>query len=395
MKSVQYDSTHGLRVVDVPEVVDEKKTKAGMKEPVQMSAEPGMGSGVTLITPSACVANAEIREPRLVQGRAVIAPRLVGICRTDIELTRGYQAFEGILGHEFVGDVVACEDAAMVGRRVVGEINESCGRCKTCLQGLDRHCPDRRVLGIHNLNGCMVERFSLAMENLHCVPDDISDEQAVFVEPLAAAHEILEQIAVRERDRCVVLGDGKLGILCAWTLATVATDVTLVGKHPNKLSLARFGKLKTTERHFEILPGADVVVEATGRPGGLAQAVALVRPRGTIILKSTIAPDAAEKRVSTMDMNGRTSHSEVTISDPGVSTALSLAVVKEVTLIGSRCGPFDRTIRSLRAFGFPVERLIEARYPLSEALTAFEHAKRPGALKVLLSFSSRASAHEE
>ncbi|MBF0500932.1 MAG: alcohol dehydrogenase catalytic domain-containing protein [Candidatus Riflebacteria bacterium] len=315
-------------------------------------------------------------EPRLVHGRAVIAPTLIGICRTDIELTRGYQQFAGIPGHEFVGKVVACEDISLIGQRVVGEINDACGQCEACLRGLGRHCPNRRVLGIHRLAGCMAERFSLPVTNLHLVPEDVPNDRAVFVEPLAAAFEILEQLIITEKDRCVVLGDGKLGILCAWTLATVASDITLVGRHSNKLSLARFGGIKTAERLEDISFAPDLVVEATGRPNGLAQAVELARPRGTIIIKSTIAPDATLDSSSADTNRGQRGFSN--------AQALSQAVVKEITLIGSRCGPFGRALKSLRAFQFPVERLIEARYPLSDAVAAFEHATRPGALKILL-----------
>jgi alcohol dehydrogenase len=296
--------------------------------------------------------------PEAQQGWAVIRVRKAGVCRTDIELTRGYMAYRGVLGHEFVGVVEDCHLSDWVGRRVVGEINAACGRCDRCGEGLDRHCPQRRVLGILDLDGCMADYCTLPVANLHEVPADIADDRAVFTEPLSAAYEILDQVALDGSERCVVLGDGKLGILCAWVLATVAEDVTLIGHHPDKLEAARWRSLKTAGSTDEIEPGADLVVEATGSGTGLAEAMTLCRPRGVLVLKSTVADQG--------ELN------------------LAPIVVKEILVVGSRCGLFEHGLRGLVAHDFPVESLISARYPLVEGEEALEHAARRGVLKVLL-----------
>ena len=292
------------------------------------------------------------------RGWAVIRVHLAGICRTDLELARGYMGFQGVLGHEFVGRVEQCSDTAWVGRRVVGEANAACGRCAWCQRELGRHCPDRSVLGILNLDGCMAERCRLPEANLHAVPDDMPDDVAVFTEPLAAAHEMLEQVPVTESTRCVVMGDGKLGILCAWTLSQACDDVTLVGHHDRNLTIAQWNGVKVARTPAEVAPAADLVVEAAGAGQGLVQSIDLVRPRGTLVLKSTVESQG--------ELN------------------LAGAVVNEITIVGSRCGPFGRTLKAMRAFRFPVERLIEARYPLDEAEAAFARAAERGTLKVLL-----------
>ncbi len=296
-------------------------------------------------------------EPTLRPGWAIIAVRLAGICRTDLEIVRGYMGFRGILGHEFVGDVVECGEAAWLGRRVVGEINAACGVCRVCGAGLPRHCPHRTVLGIQGLDGCLADRCALPIANLHRVPDRLGDTQAVFTEPLAAAYQILDQVAISPGDRCVVLGDGKLGILCAWVLCTTGAEVMLVGHHDSKLERAQRSGVSVA-KHAQGLAGADVVVEATGSPKGLADAMAICRPRGTIVLKSTIAADAG--------MN------------------LAPIVVNEVTVVGSRCGPFDKALHGLSTHSFAVDRLITATYRLDQAVEALEAAGRRGALKVLI-----------
>ncbi|MBN1269493.1 MAG: alcohol dehydrogenase catalytic domain-containing protein, partial [Kiritimatiellae bacterium] len=222
-------------------------------------------------------------------GWAVIRVRQAGICRTDLEITRGYMSFRGVLGHEFVGTVSACSDADRVGQRVVGEINAACGACDWCRRGMGRHCPRRTTLGILNLDGCMAEYCALPVANLHAVPPEIPDDRAVFVEPLSAACEILDQVQVESGMRCVVVGDGKLGILCAWVLATVSSDVTLVGHHREHLEAAEWGGVKTTVGTGGLTPGADVVVEASGSENGLMESIGLCRPRGTLVLKSTVA----------------------------------------------------------------------------------------------------------
>ncbi len=297
-------------------------------------------------------------EPQLKPGWAVLRVSVAGICRTDLEIMKGYMGFRGVLGHEFVGVVHACENESLVGQRVVGEINAACGECEKCLQGLGRHCPHRATLGILNLDGCLAEYCALPIANLHRIPDPISDVRAVFTEPVSAAFEPFEQINITGEERCVVLGDGKLGILCAWALATTCPDVTIVGRHPAKVETAAWRLLQTTTSIDAVAPGADLVVEATGTESGLREAIALCRPRGTIILKSTVAAGAA--------LN------------------LAPVVVNELNIVGSRCGSFQRGLQGLLTYDFPLERLIKGQYPLDEALAAFAHAARPDALKILI-----------
>jgi alcohol dehydrogenase len=297
--------------------------------------------------------------PVVPQGWGRIRVIQAGICGTDLEITRGYKNFQGILGHEFVGTVDQCADPRWLGRRVVGEINVACGQCRWCHQGLERHCPNRTALGILNHDGCMAEYCALPLLNLREVPPNITSDQAVFVEPLAAACRILEQQQLSANERIIVLGDGRLGILCAWVLTSARADVTLVGHHPEKLELARWRHLQTA--HINDLPkqSADLVIESTGRSGGLATAFHLCRPLGTILLKSTVAL--------------------------GENVDLSPVVVNELNILGSRCGRFDDAIQMMQAYpDMPFHRLISARYPLAEGLAAFAHAARPTALKVLL-----------
>lgn len=289
-------------------------------------------------------------------GWAVIRVRCAGICGTDVEITRGYMNFHGVPGHEFTGSVTECDDSSWLDQRVVGEINAACGECEWCRKGLGRHCPNRTVLGILRHDGCMAEYCTLPVRNLHRVPDEMPDDHAVFIELLAAAYEILEQVPVSQETRCIVLGDGKLGILCAWVLSTVCGVVTLLGHHESKLRLAAWNGIGITTDTSSLEP-ADLVVEATGRAEGLEQAAALCLPRGTIALKSTIAE---KSRVS-----------------------LAPLVINEITVVGSRCGLFDPALRGYAAHRYPLDRLIAARYPLEQGLPAFE-AARAGGLKVLL-----------
>jgi threonine dehydrogenase-like Zn-dependent dehydrogenase len=279
--------------------------------------------------------------------------------------------FKGVLGHEFVGVVERAPGAEeadkkhpadkrhpLEGRRVVGEINVACDDCPTCKAGHPTHCPHRTTLGIGGRDGALAEYLTLPIRYLHPVPDSLSDEAAVFTEPLAAACEILQQVHVRPTDRVVVLGDGKLGLLCAQVLALTGCDLTAVGHHQEKLDILARRGISTALGEEAIEGKADLVVEATGRPAGYAAARRLVRPRGTVVLKSTYhGPLDAD---------------------------LTMAVVDEVTLVGSRCGPFGPALRLLERGLVDVAPLIQARYPLSEALAAFEHAARPGALKVLV-----------
>jgi len=291
-------------------------------------------------------------------GEALVRVRLAGICNTDLEIVRGYMGFRGVLGHEFVGTVEEAEDRSLIGQRVVGEINAYCGECPTCRAGRPTHCPHRTTLGIWGRDGAFAEYLTLPVRNLHVVPDGISDEEAVFTEPLAAALEILEQVHLRPTDRVVVLGDGKLGLLVAQALALMGCDLLTVGRHREKLAiLARRGIPTALEAEAEGL-AADVVVECTGRPEGFAAARRILRPRGTLVLKSTY-------------------HGYVEADLTGL-------VVDEITLVGSRCGPFPPALRLLQRGLVDVQPLISAVYPLDRGMEAFARAAEPGVLKVLL-----------
>jgi alcohol dehydrogenase len=294
-------------------------------------------------------------EPALVPGEALIRPHLAGICNTDIEITRGYMGFRGVLGHEFVGTVVACADSSWIGKRVVGEINAACMGCATCLRGDHPHCPNRTTLGIDRRDGAMAELVSLPIPCLHEVPTGVSDAAAVFTEPLAAAVEILEQSHLRPTDRVAVVGDGKLGAMIVQVLRLPGCEVTLVGRHPERWELFRAQGIACVRPEAAEGP-FDVVVDCTGQPAGLATARRLVRPRGRLVLKSTFnAPS---------ELN------------------LTMMVVDEVTLVGSRCGPFAPALRLLERGLIATEPLISARYPLRDGLEAF--AATTGRMKVLL-----------
>ncbi len=296
---------------------------------------------------------------KLRPGWALIRVLTAGICKTDLELMKGYKEFHGIPGHEFIGIVEQCDDAGRIHKRVAGEINAGCGQCGWCAKGLERHCPNRAVLGILDLDGCMADYCMLPTNNLFEIPEFISEDRAIFIEPLSAACEILEQIAFKGSERVIVLGDGRLGILCGWALSNTVEDITLVGHHPEKLNLAKWRHLKTACGSYEVEAGANIVVEATGSGEGIIEAMSLCRPRGTIVFKSTIA--------SQTKLN------------------LSQLVVNEQTLLGSRCGQFKDGLRMLQSYpDMPLDRLITARYPVEQALKAFERATGPGALKVLI-----------
>ena len=297
--------------------------------------------------------------PEIPSGWALIRVLKAGICKTDIEITRGYKNFKGVLGHEFIGIVEQCHDPDWVQKRVAGEINIGCGECEQCANELERHCPRRRVLGIIDLNGCMADYCVLPLSNLHAVPASMADHRALLVEPLSAACEILEQLELTGSEQALVLGDGCLGILCAWVLSTVLSDVTLIGHHPEKLERGRWRTLKTTHTSSNRIHGADIVVEATGSAKGLVDAMSLCRPRGKIVLKSTVG--------SKSEMN------------------LSSIVVNEQTLIGSRCGRFKTGLRMMEYYpDMPLERLISADYPIEQASEAFEQAIQPDTLKIVL-----------
>jgi alcohol dehydrogenase len=302
----------------------------------------------------------EVARPQRAPGEALIQVLLAGICGTDREILKGYSVFRGIPGHEFVGRVVECDDPSWIGQRVVGEINLACGRCDWCAKGLGRHCPHRTVLGIVNRDGVFAEFLTLPVANLHRVPDEVSDQAATFVEPLAAAAEILEQMPLAPGTRVAILGDGRLGLLTAQVLKQAGAQVTLIGRHGWKLDLARgWGVRVLSEGDEELTPSSfPLTVDATGSPRGLDEALRLVAPRGTVVMKSTFhaAP-----------------HFDAT-----------KLVVDEVTLLGSRCGVFPPALELLRHGHVTVHHLISRIFPLEQGIDAFEYLERTSALKVLL-----------
>ncbi|NOZ05693.1 MAG: alcohol dehydrogenase catalytic domain-containing protein [Chloroflexi bacterium] len=295
-------------------------------------------------------------------GEALVRITLAGICNTDLEILRGYMDFAGVLGHEFVGIVEYSPSGQLNGRRVVGEINANCAVCATCRAGHPTHCPHRTTLGIAGRDGAHAEYLRLPERNLHIVPDSVPDEAAVFTEPLAAALEIFDRIAIRPTDRVALLGDGKLGLLVAQVLALTGCDLLLLGHHREKLQLAAGRGIATRllASSGDAPPPAsfDVVVECTGHPGGFASARRLVRPRGTLVLKSTF-------------------HADLTLN-------MSQIVVDEITLIGSRCGPFSPALRLLAAGRVDVQPLIDSCFPLKQGVEAYARAAERGTLKVLL-----------
>jgi len=297
----------------------------------------------------------DLPDPVARPGDALVRVRLAGICRTDLEICRGYLGFRGTPGHEWVGEVIdAPARPALRGTRVVGEINFGCGACTACRGGLARHCATRRVQGIAGADGAFAELLAVPIHVLHAVPDALDDVTAVFVEPVAAAFEITEQLGDVAGRRTIVLGDGKLGLLVAQALAASGAHVSLAGHHPDKLAVASRLGIATGDPG----PGADLVVDATGSPGALAEALASVRPRGTIVLKTTVAAHHA------LD--------------------LAPAVINEITIVGSRCGSFPPALDALAAGRVRVAPLVVATYALADGVAAFAHAAQPGALKVLV-----------
>jgi len=284
---------------------------------------------------------------------------LAGICGTDLEILDGYMEYNGILGHEFVGIVEKSNDSNLIGKRVVGEINAGCGKCDSCIKGMERHCPSRTVLGILKRNGAFAEFISLPEKNLHVIPDSISDEQAVFVEPLAAAFEINEQISMKPEWNVAVVGDGRLAQLIIQVIKLTCSNITCFGKHENKLQgLVQSGiKIKlgiesTDEQLF------DLVVEATGSNSGFTDTMKLVKPRGTVVLKSTIASRE--------------------------NLDLTPTIINEITLIGSRCGLFKPAIDALVSQTISVDSMIDSTFSLEKFEDAINHAKNPNTLKVFL-----------
>jgi threonine dehydrogenase-like Zn-dependent dehydrogenase len=298
-------------------------------------------------------------EPVRAPGEALIEMQLAGVCDTDLQLSRGYMGFTGVLGHEFVGRVLESDDPSLRGRRVVGDINAGCGRCVECRENRGHHCKTRTVLGIVLRDGALAERFTMPERCLVAVPDDVGDESAVFAEPLAAALHVVDEIP-ESAERAVVIGDGKLGLLVAYAVRSSGQKTVLVGHHEKKLAIARaFGVDTVLERDIgRDLDGAPVVVDATGSSTGLALALRLVEPRGTVVLKTTVAGS--------------------------VDVDLSPIVVNELRVVGSRCGDMAEAVRALADRRVDPTRLIEARFPLARADEALGRAAEPGTLKVLV-----------
>lgn len=292
-------------------------------------------------------------------GEALVKVRLAGICGTDLEMMQGYASFVGILGHEFVGEVAESTNKSLVGRRIVGEINAGCGKCHMCMTGLERHCPERTVLGIYKRDGAFAEFLSLPEKNLHVIPDSISDEQAVFVEPLAAAFEIEEQLRIDKDSKIAILGDGRLAQLISRVLKIKHHNITCFGRHQKKLDLVNKIGIKTkTNISTPDEHTFDVVIEATGSESGFLDAMRLAKPRGTIVLKSTIASK------NKLDF--------------------SPAIVNEITFVGSRCGPFTPAIQALTTGAVFVDDLIDSVYSLDKSDEAFTAAQNSEKLKILL-----------
>lgn len=305
------------------------------------------------------VTTRDIAVPRRPEGYALLRMLAAGICNTDLELQRGYYGFTGIPGHEFVAEVVEADSSELTGRRVAGEINLACTHCDWCRKGLGRHCPNRTVLGIVNQPGAFEEFFVLPERNLHLVPDEVPTAHAVFVEPLAAACEILDQVSIPARQTVAVLGDGKLGLLIGMVLRVHGYRVHQFGRHPEKLRIAAAAGVETVLAG-DRLPVAEYgwVVDATGSAEGLRSAVSMTQPRGTLILKSTV-------------------HGAVAVDTAPI-------IVNEITLVGSRCGRFEASLPLLQHESIRVEEMIAGRFPLSDAPRAFARAGERGVLKVLL-----------
>ena len=290
------------------------------------------------------------KEPTMKAGDALIKTTLCGICNTDEEITKGYMGYKGVLGHEFTGvvqDVFNSQDEGWIGKRVVGEINAGCKKCTWCARGLERHCPNRGTLGIWQKEGCFSEYFTLPVSNLLEIPENVSDEEAVFIEPLAAAYEIIEQVHIKPTDKVALLGDGKLGLSIALVLGALNIDITHIGKHQNKLDISASAGNKTLllEDTAGLRQFFDVVIEATGSKGGFETSLNLVKPRGILVLKSTIA------------------------ANEGLN--LAPVVINEITVVGSRCGQFAPVMRLLERGAIDVKPLITKILPFEDGIRGF------------------------
>ena len=305
----------------------------------------------------------DFKKPTPKQNEALIKVKLVGICNTDYEITNGYMGYNGILGHEFVGIVeeINGDNKSLLGKRVVGEINLGCKNCEYCAKGLERHCPNRQTLGIYNKDGCFADYVTLPLSNLLEVNEKINNETAIFVEPLAAALEILEQLHIKPYEKVCVLGDGKLGLITALALNASNIDVTLIGKHQNKLDIAKEQNVKTMlldNLSKENNKSFDIVVEATGRLSGFETSINLVKPRGVLVLKSTIAT--------------------------GKELNLAPIVIDEITVLGSRCGQFASALRLMEKDIIDFSKLVSSKLSFNDAIIGFEKNKEQDTIKILL-----------
>jgi threonine dehydrogenase-like Zn-dependent dehydrogenase len=289
---------------------------------------------------------------------ALIRVTHAGICNTDLEIIKGYMGFQGVLGHEFVGIVEKCSNDDLIGKRVVGEINIPCRTCTYCINKMTNHCPNRSVIGILERDGAFADYISLPLDTLHTLPDSISDEEAVFVEPLAAAFEILEQVTILPADKVCVLGDGKLGLLVAQVLSLTDCKLTAVGHHNEKLSILDELGIKTKMHSAFRDKAFDIVVDCTGSSSGLKTAIEIVKPRGKVILKTTVA-----KKVY-FDTNS--------------------IVVKEIELVGSRCGPFGPALKAIESRNIDLYSLISREFSIEEGIQAIQYAMKKDTLKVIL-----------
>lgn len=308
----------------------------------------------------------DVPDPIPSSGEALIRVRVAGVCRTDIELAKGYMDFQGIPGHEFVGEVLSLSKDVekihkkLIGCRVVGEINCGCGICSYCLSNLERHCPDRTVLGISKRNGAFAEMLTMPVKNLHLVPDSMDDLTAVFTEPVAAALEIFEQVNISPSDKILVIGDGKLGLLISKALQIYGCDLTCIGGNQRKLKLLKQWKINCVQ-HGQFQPALfDIAIEASGSPQGFSLALASLKPRGKLILKSTY--------------------------EGSLTFNTAPIVINEITVIGSRCGPFEPALRLLEQELIPTIQLINDLYPIERAQEAFLRACEPDSLKILINF---------
>ncbi len=302
------------------------------------------------------------QDPKADAAEAIVQVQKAGVCQTDLEIARGYMNFTGVLGHEFVGTVTQCHDSRMVGKRVCGEINCVCGKCDMCQSGLSNHCRNRTVIGIDRHDGAFADFIAMPIRNLIEVPANIADEEAVFIEPLAAACQILRQMQISPRDKVTVLGDGRLGQLCAQVIKQTKCELTLIGRHENKLALAeRVGIRTMMDKQAQPRRDQDVVIECTGRAEGFERALAFLRPRGTLVLKTTVAA--------------------------GKPLNLAPVVIDEITVLGSRCGPFREAIALLAQKKVDVTSLISRRIKLEAAEALFANPTLPpDVMKVVLSF---------